>query len=381
MRKRISTILLVICMFACDNKFHGFKAVNRPEVVREGFLLSQSVCESQYTTPRYIPIEGARTDGTNISISGPLCETLPEVAQVQPPHISFLVDYSGSMETVDPWGNNGCARFQAARSFYDRMKVRFGHHMNKVTFSLVSFGDGADDIGKRIFQDSGQVSNLPVGIISSNFFEENLLKENLFCQFADEATNYEAGLLAVEDIVSELEADRKNSLFMVTDGIPTLDQKGHVCDPVFYDPVCEKSAATAAKFLRSQSSMVNVLFLLSGEDAIDEHTHDWLKREIAGDDGLVRFARDAGDAVNHVEDFQQQPAPLDASISGTGSVEGNGWYQEAQVSFERTPENGWQFNAEFFMPADIGVYELEVKPTVTDDDDLAPTIVEIVVTE
>lgn len=357
----LTCLTIPVLILSCNKEsFKGqteIKPAEPPKVTRElnADCEAGSVHNSQYE----FDVEGAK-GGTTIKLKGALCAPKIEEVETKRLHIMFAIDISGSMQEVDPLVAGSCKRFEAAKALSDDLLDRF-EDPELIRVHALYFGDGAT----AAFS----------GDISLKEFSESQLTTDIFCYTPTprQSTNYDAAFQWAEATLREV--NDESHFYMITDGEPTLDEKGSIC----FDPAtgeienleCKASARDSATKLREITTNVNVLFLSDPIDpAESEKNRDFLSTDITGDDNRVKFASSAKEAAKEIQSFEK---PQAENVYGDDLIVVGGLEDGANpVDFSVNSDDNrrWTYEATFELPKKSGDYKISV---MLQDQDGNPT--------
>ena len=297
--------------------------------------------------------------GTEVSIKGRICQKIVPPPPSIGPHVVFLVDYSLSMETIDPATGGSCKRLEAAEALFRSLEERFTDNLDLVTVSLVAFGTG------------GNVVSRDKADLTATEFAGSFLDAASFCKSDEYGTNYEAAFTTTHTHLQSANPESNKYVFMITDGMPTTDNSQSFCDETGRQGGCRQSAANAARTLRegypdaNGNSLLNlnVLFLLNQDDQTSQdNVQDWLETDITSDSGVVRFARDAAEVAALIKDFAQpeRPKPV-GDLEAIASIEGVD--QTPGVNLSSPAEGIWDYEFTVTLPGKSATYIADIIPT------------------
>lgn len=288
--------------------------------------------------------------GNIVKLDGAICQKKAEEVKIVPKHILMSIDISGSMDDVDPLTAGSCKRLEAASALLDVVKNRFEDTKN-LSFSASYFGSRGQDL---------------FGGIGVEEFEKNYLNAQTFCRFENQATNYEAAFMTIQGQVTAGPEGADNYIFMITDGVPSLDNAGTECQDFqtreVISEVCMEKGAAAAQALREVAPELNVLFLTDPRnEAVSEANRSYLVEKIAGRESRVKFAGDASDAARRIRDFEIPEGP-----KTEGDIEAQAQWEEGlespKLELEQTGAGKWSFSTQFELPGEEKTYLLRIKP-------------------
>lgn len=314
----------------------------------------------------------ANKSGGIVNIKGSFCKVLNDQIAVQGPHINFIIDYSGSMNQIDPLVGGSCKRLEAARALSDSLESKFKDNYDKVEFSLLQF--------------SSQAGMLVNGVVDGKTFKAQYLNSNVFCTSVNGATNYQAAFeMARAQVFASMNGEREKHVFMFTDGVPTLGMVNGMivgCDQDSLDDKrCRDAGQAAAEALRAEVAglNLNVLFLTDAANTSEAANRAYLE-QVTGNPDNIKFAKDAKDAAAMVTEFKQPEVKTYSSAEAKAKVAGAKVNKDYEIELKKAGEGVWEYELSFDVPPEDGEYTFDIVPTFDGEDLGVATVVHVNVT-
>lgn len=345
--------MIVLGLLAGCNEadFSGSNNIGQPKPTFEETAVPCDTANPHQT--KHLLVETSEA-GSEVKITGSFCAVGLDQTAFVGPHIAFLVDYSGSMNNVDPL-RESCMRFEAAKALYESLEARFGDKMDKISFSLTTF--------------EGNAQPASGGVISSQQFKDTYLNKETFCRSVNGATNYEAAFTVAHDsVLANLTNVQDKHVFMLTDGVPTMfGVSGLLGQCNEKDPTdlrcADAGAAAADKLSQLENLNLNVLFLINqSNQAESEKAKEYLETRITKNPDNVKFAGNAKQAADLIKEFEEPESKPTTDVDATAKVEGD-LGAIPLVKLEDKGNGVWTFETIVLVPGRDATYVLKVVPT------------------
>jgi len=253
--------------------------------------------------------------------------------------VLFLIDWSGSMQTMDPKVGDSCGRLQAAKAITSYLK-NSADPSTVVQEGMIPFSTAVDVTGI-----------IPLADVDT--FAQSLVADK-FCRAAG-ATNYHAPLQQARYMLQGVQG--RVLIYFITDGAPNVKLDGSFSFD--NDPTVIGHAIDAGRALKDVTPGVTLNSILLGAQAA---TAQSTMTNVTGDPNRVKLVSNATDLAGSILKFEP---PTLVPTSATATLTSGGVSKQVAIaSIDPDPNNpgNWIFKtAPFELEGLDGTLEVEVK--------------------
>jgi Mg-chelatase subunit ChlD len=253
--------------------------------------------------------------------------------------VLFLIDWSGSMQTMDPKVGDSCGRLQAAKAITNYIK-NSADPQTVVQEGMIPFSTAVDHSGI-----------IPLADVDT--FAQSLVADK-FCRAAG-ATNYHAPLQQARYMLQG--AQGRVVIYFITDGAPNVKLDGTFSFD--NDPQVIGHAIDAGRQLKDVTPGVTLNSILLGAQAA---TAQSTMTNVTGDPNRVKLVSNATDLAGSILKFEP---PTLVPTSATATLTSGGVSKTVAIAeINPDPDNpgNWIYKTEpFSLDGVDGTLEVEVK--------------------
>ena len=284
-------------------------------------------------------LPGKPGDPVLAQLTGHICPSPQKPSRIT---VLFLIDWSGSMATMDPLVGASCGRLQAAKAITNYVK-NSADPKTTVQEGMIPFSSAVDLGGI-----------LPLSDIDT--FASNLTADRI-CRAAG-GTNYIAPLQQARQMLTGVQG--RVVIYFITDGAPNIGLDGRYSFD--NDPAVVDQTITASRDLKAVSPGVTVNSILLGAQAyIAQSTMN----TVSGDPQRVKLVANATDLAQSILKFE---SPTLVPTSATAELKSGGKTLQvgiASVTPDPDKPGDWIFTTE---PFKVDSKDATIDVTVKDSD-------------
>ncbi len=253
--------------------------------------------------------------------------------------VLFLIDWSGSMQTMDPKVGDSCGRLQAAKAITNYIK-NSADPQTVVQEGMIPFSTAVDLSGI-----------IPLADVDT--FAQSLQADK-FCRAAG-ATNYHAPLQQARYMLQGVQG--RVVIYFITDGAPNVKLDGTFSFD--NDPQVVENAIDAGRQLKDVTPGVTLNSILLGAQAA---TAQSTMTNVTGDPTRVKLVSNATDLAGSILKFEP---PTLVPTSATATLTSGGVSKTvaiAEINPDPNNPGNWIYKTEpFSLDGVDGTLEVEVK--------------------
>ena len=272
-------------------------------------------------------------------LTGHICPTPQKPSRIT---VLFLIDWSGSMATMDPLVGGSCGRLQAAKAITNYVK-NSADPQTAVQEGMIPFSSTVDLGGI-----------LPLSDIDT--FASNLTADRI-CRAAG-GTNYIAPLQQARQMLTGVQG--RVVIYFITDGAPNIDIDGRYSFD--NDPAVVAQTISASQDLKAVSPGLTVNSILLGAQAFIAQS---TMNTVSGDPQRVKLVANATDLAQSILKFE---SPTLVPTSATAELKYSGKTKQvgiASVTPDPDKPGEWIFTTE---PFEVDSKDATIDVTVKDSD-------------